>query len=152
LWRRPPPQGCATPAPAAVGWTIISQGYALVHRLLPAACEHVVDPHLYHTLLGNVGSPLAFRPGIDDAANVEMHFAPAFSRHDLLRLPNHHACARLLVDGRPAEPFTFETVLPAPAPTSVRIAVVCRERSRKRHGRRRKQVEADIAKRLSTEG
>ena len=64
-----------------------------------------LDPDTYHAVIGNCGTLLSFRVGLEDAALL----APALSKHpgqlppaDLCNLPNYTAYARLLIDGHPA--------------------------------------------------
>jgi hypothetical protein len=78
-----------------------------------------LDPPTYHAVVGNCGSMLAFRVGMEDADLL----APAFSKHpgqlapgDLCNLPNFTAYLRLLTpDGQPSRPFSVRT-LPAQVP------------------------------------
>jgi len=39
-------------------------------------------------------------------------FHPIFHPADLMSLPNYRMCLKLLVDGRPTEPFSAETLPP----------------------------------------
>jgi len=63
------------------------------------------------SLLGNVGTVVAFRLGIGDA--------PVFSRYlqgpteqDLLNLPNHRAYIRMMIDGEKSRAFSATTLPP----------------------------------------
>lgn len=67
---------------------------------------------LFDAILGNVGSMIVFRLGAQDA--------PEFSRQlgditpaDLVRLPNHHAYAQLMIEGQKSRAFSMRT-WPAP--------------------------------------
>jgi hypothetical protein len=95
-----------------------------------------LDDATYHAVIGNCGTLLSFRVGLEDAELL----APAFSKHpgqltaaDLCNLPNYTAYARLLIDGHPSRPFSLRT-LPAPDPLieGDRTSVV-RRTSRHRH-------------------
>ena len=56
----------------------------------------------------NVGNMVIFRfrVGAKDAAMLERELAPIFSREDLLELPFYHAYIRMMIDGKPARPFS----------------------------------------------
>jgi hypothetical protein len=76
-----------------------------------------LDPDTYHAVIGNCGTLLSFRIGLEDADL----FAPAMSKHpgqlapaDLCNLPNYTAYVRLLVDGHPSRPFSMRTLPPSP--------------------------------------
>jgi Type IV secretion-system coupling protein DNA-binding domain len=75
-----------------------------------------LDPATYHAVIGNCGTLLSFRVGLEDAELL----APAFSKHpgqlapgDLCNLPNYTAYVRLLVDGHPSRPFSLRTLPPS---------------------------------------
>lgn len=63
-------------------------------------------------ILGNVGTVIAFRVGLEDGRHLEPLFSPVFNRHDLVSLPNQQIYIRLMVDGRVSRPFSAETILP----------------------------------------
>jgi hypothetical protein len=72
-----------------------------------------LDPDTYHAVIGNCGTLLSFRVGLEDAELL----APALSKHpgqlppaDLCNLPNYTAYARLLMDGHPSRPFSLRTL------------------------------------------
>jgi len=95
---------------------------------------HQLDPATYHAVIGNCGSLLAFRVGLEDAELL----APAFSKHpgqltpaDLCNLPNYTAYARLLIDGHPSNPFSIST-LPPPTFEEDRFEIV-RGRSQRQY-------------------
>lgn len=95
-----------------------------------------LDPATYHAVIGNCGTLLSFRVGLEDAEIL----APAMSKHpgqltpaDLCNLPNYTACVRLLLpDGHPSRPFSLRTLPPA-TPDLERAAIV-RRTSQHRHG------------------
>jgi CheY-like chemotaxis protein len=65
---------------------------------------------LQHLLLGNVGSMLFFRPGINDAQVVARYLEPDFNAGELCNLPNYQCAARISINQRPSKPFIFETI------------------------------------------
>ena len=94
-----------------------------------------LDEATYQSVIGNCGTLIAFRVGLEDAALL----APAFSKfpnqlkpQDLTNLPNYTAYVRLLIDGTPSSPFSM-TTLPPPMVDEDRREIVLRT-SRRRHG------------------
>ncbi len=63
-------------------------------------------------ILGNVANLIAFRVGIPDADLLSRWFNPHFSAEDLAQLPDYTAAARLLANGQPLRPMTFQTLPP----------------------------------------
>jgi len=112
-----------------------------------------LDPATYHAVIGNCGSLLAFRVGLEDAELL----APAFSKHpgqltpaDLCNLPNYTAYARLLIDGHPSNPFSIST-LPPPTFGEDRLEVV-RGRSQRQYAQSVEVTQARIERDLVTTG
>ena len=78
-------------------------GVTLAHQYIDQADELV-----FPSIMGNVGSMLAFRVGALDAplmANQLSGVQPT----DLINLPNYHAYARLMIKGEPTRPFSLTT-------------------------------------------
>jgi type IV secretory pathway TraG/TraD family ATPase VirD4 len=69
-----------------------------------------LDYNLVEALLGNVGSLVFFRPGINDYEKIRNFLEPDFKRENVLKLPNFNCIARLLVDNIPSDPFVFQTI------------------------------------------
>ncbi len=46
------------------------------------------------------------RVGAKDAAVLAREFAPYFSSDDLMNLPHYHVYIRMVIDGKPAKPFS----------------------------------------------
>lgn len=67
---------------------------------------------LQHALLGNVGTLLSFRVGVQDAELLRRELHPNFTPDDLINLPNFTAAVRTLHQGQPVPPFTLR--LPTP--------------------------------------
>jgi hypothetical protein len=94
-----------------------------------------LDPDTYHSVIGNCGTILSFRVGLEDAELL----APALSKHpgqlnpaDLCNLPNYTAYARLLIDGQPSRPFSLRTLPPDPAAFDDARADIVRRASERR--------------------
>ena len=81
--------------------------------------------------LGNVGTILACRVGVEDAGLLEPVFAPSFAARDLIECPNYQGFARLHLNHHVLRPFSFCGVPDAALPDPARARDVVR-RSRKR--------------------
>lgn len=62
-------------------------------------------------VLGNVGTLICFRLGINDARLMEKEFYPEFKAIDFFSLANYEIYLRLMIDGKPSKPFSAITVL-----------------------------------------
>lgn len=71
-----------------------------------------LDPQVKSAILGNTGTLICFRVGLEDALTLEKEFYPVFQAEDLVRLPNYHIYLKLMVDGKPTEPFSAMTLPP----------------------------------------
>jgi hypothetical protein len=87
-------------------------GFTLAHQYL-----HQLEPDVRHAVLGNVGSTISFRVGIEDAHYLVREFQEKFTELDLLRLPNYRIYLKLMIDGTPSMPFSAATIAP-PSPAS----------------------------------
>ncbi|MCX6305408.1 MAG: type IV secretion system DNA-binding domain-containing protein [Bacteroidetes bacterium] len=79
-----------------------------------------LNSDVQHILLGNVGSMLFFRPGINDAHVVSRYFEPDFNTGELCNMPNYQCAARISINHRPSRPFVFETIQIEPAVDEIR--------------------------------
>jgi hypothetical protein len=82
-------------------------GLVLAHQYLSQLVSEVRDG-----ILGNVGTIIAFRIGLMDAELLSQQFYPQFSTNDLLNLPNHSICLKLMIDGRVSDAFSADTLPP----------------------------------------
>lgn len=93
--------------------TILSESrkYGLA---MTAAVQYLeaLEPKLLAAILGNVGNLITFRVGAKDAAVLEREFIPTFTKDDLISLPYHHVYVRMMVDGKPAMPFSAKVLEP----------------------------------------
>lgn len=69
-----------------------------------------LDPQIRNAILGNVGTIISFRVGMEDAEILAKEFYPTFAPVDLVSLPNYSIYLRLMVDGFVSEPFSGDTV------------------------------------------
>lgn len=93
-------------------------------------------------VFGNVGTLVAFQVGADDAETIALQLGTSVAAQDLLQLPRHTACVRLLNCGMPSPAFTMRT-LPPLAPARCRADAI-RRLSRRRYARLRPIVEREI--------
>ncbi len=82
-------------------------GTVLAHQYL-----HQLDPDIRHAVPGNAGTLISFRLGAEDAGFIAREFEPVFDRIDLLNLPNHDICLKLMIDGSPSRPVSGTMVSP----------------------------------------
>ena len=99
-----------------------------------------IPEDLRYAVLGNVGTHIVFRVGADDAGILSKELGLA-NTTTLTDTSNYHAWIRTVRDGTPSSP-THLTTLEA-KPTPGRLEAV-RQITRKRHSRRRTDVEAEI--------
>ena len=132
-------QNFATPS---IG-TILSEArkyklaLTVAHQFIAQLSEDIRD-----AVIGNVGTKFSFRIGTTDAEFLEKQFSPIFTAYDLENLPNRHACASLLVDGVPAQPFTLRTT-DLPHMDYARVDAI-KELSHTQYGRAREEIEEEI--------
>ena len=69
-----------------------------------------LDLAIKSAILGNAGTIISFRVGMEDAEILAKEFYPVFAPVDLISLPNHQIYLRLMVDGRASQPFSADTV------------------------------------------
>ncbi len=100
------------------------------------------DTRVRDSVLGNVGTMIAFRIGAEDAEILEKYYAPTFSAHDLVNQKEYTAYIRLLINNTAAQPFHLQTYPPTPGQAQVAQAI--KQYSRLRYGHERYVVEAEI--------
>lgn len=83
-------------------------GFTVAHQYL-----NQLDSAVRHAVLGNTGSIISFRVGVEDAPYLVREFHNRFSEIDLLQLPNHRIYLKLMIDGTPSAPFSAITLGPA---------------------------------------
>jgi hypothetical protein len=103
------------------------------------------DTRVRDAVLGNVGTMIAFRIGVEDAEILEKQFAPTFSAFDLVNQKQYTAYIRLLVNNTQAPAFHMQTYPPSIGQETIADAV--RQYSRLRFGKDRAVVEAEILER-----
>src|SRR3984957_20270500 len=82
-------------------------GFTVAHQYL-----HQLEPDVRHAVLGNAGTTVSFRVGVEDAPYLAREFTGVFDETDLVQLPNYHVYLKLMIDGAPSMPFSAVTVRP----------------------------------------
>lgn len=86
-----------------------------------------IDAKLFHTILGSVGTLIAFRTSADDAHVLAHEFEPVFDTKDLTKLGTREFYIRMTIDGELFEPFSAETLDVFPLPQSSSSALVMKK-------------------------
>ncbi len=103
------------------------------------------DTRVRDAVLGNAGTMVIFRIGVEDAEFLEKEFAPTFNKFDLINLDKGTAYVRLLIDNTASRPFAIKTVFLEHGDR--RRAEAIKQLSRLRYGRDKAIVEAEILER-----
>ncbi|MEY3783871.1 MAG: hypothetical protein RLZZ230_193 [Candidatus Parcubacteria bacterium] len=112
-------------------------GLSVAHQFIAQLDQGIKD-----AVFGNVGSIAAFRVGNEDAKFLEQQFAPVFSSHDLMNIPNYNAYMRVLANGTPTMPFSVETLPPTETDHSHVADMI--QQSYFRYGKPREEIEEEI--------
>ena len=118
-------------------------GLSIAHQFIAQLEDKIKD-----AVFGNVGSICSFRVGADDAEYLKNQFEPTFSAGDLMKLDNRNAYLKMLVDGKPAKPFSIETLPPPQG--NPEIADKIKELSYLKYGRDKEEVEAEIREKYNS--
>jgi len=102
-----------------------------------------IDEKLRAAILGNAGTIISFRVGVEDAELLAKAFYPVFGESDLVNLPNYHIYLKLLIDGAPSQPFSAVTLAPGSSITSHKQEII--EHSRHEYAQPRAKVEQALA-------
>jgi len=64
-----------------------------------------MEEEIKNAVFGNVGTKIAFRVGVTDAAYLAREFAPVFSEEDLLNIERFNAFVKTIAHNEPVPPF-----------------------------------------------
>ncbi len=103
------------------------------------------DSEIRDAVLGNVGTMLIGRIGIEDAELLEKEFAPTFTAFDFVNAPSFSWYSKILIDNVGSKPFVLKA--PMPVKGDKRIADALKQLSRLKYGRDRSVVESEILER-----
>lgn len=102
-----------------------------------------LDEEIKAAIFGNIGTIISFRIGAEDAKFLSREFYPVFNESDLVNLPNHDICLKLLIDGVASNAFSATTLPPPEKGRSFKAEII--EQSRERYGKPRADVEREMA-------
>ncbi len=102
------------------------------------------DTKIRDSIFGNVGTMVSFRVGVEDAEFLAKEFAPVFSDYDLVNVEAFTSNIKMLIDNTASRPFNMKPVMPK-RPESKELAMMLKELSRYKYGRKRELIEAEFA-------
>ncbi len=117
----------------------------LAHQYMPQLTDEIKD-----AVIGNVGTMISFRIGIDDAEFLARQFEPEFSKFDLGNIDNRQYITRMMINDKITSPFKVETV--APREGDKEVVKKIKELSKLKYGRPKELVEAEIMERARLGG
>ncbi len=103
------------------------------------------DTSIRDAVLGNVGTMISFRIGVEDAPTIAQQMAPVFSEYDLVNMERYNAAIKMLVHNTVQRAFSMATFPPEEG--SKEKADLLRELSSHKYGRPRAIVEREILER-----
>ncbi|SYZ71957.1 conserved hypothetical protein [Candidatus Zixiibacteriota bacterium] len=68
--------------------------------------------HMVSSILGNIGTLIAFTAGSEDARILESELRPNFNADNLQNLPKRNVYMKLSIDGSTCQPFSAHTIPP----------------------------------------
>jgi hypothetical protein len=80
-------------------------GFTIAHQYMQQ-----LSPEIRHSILGNIGTVISFRVGVEDAPYLAKEFQNEFDQMDLVQLENHRIYLKLMIDGMPSWPFSARTL------------------------------------------
>lgn len=99
------------------------------------------------SVLANVGSILAMRLGASDSEALKGILGRKLEPRIMQNLPDFHAAARLIQEGRPTDAFVFQTLPPATQEKNLKVQRIIRQSNRWKYTRPAAEVEQEIARR-----
>jgi len=106
-----------------------------------------LEDNIRDAVLGNVGSMVAFRIGVQDTEWLGEEFSPDVSENDLINIENRNTYIKLMIDGGVGRPFTMQT-LPPMGRENPRISQAIRQLSRLKFGVDKRLVDIEVGKRI----
>jgi hypothetical protein len=103
-------------------------------------------------VMGNVGTTIMFRVGPNDAGALAPFVAPVHTKEDLINLDRFQAIVKMQAIGKTMPAFNMSTVEPlAPYKDAAERISRIKQHSRQTYGRRRDDVEVELAERFLDE-
>lgn len=121
----------------------------LAHQFIGQLTRAGGDTKIRDSIFGNVGNKAILRVGVNDAEYIVKEFEGVFEETDLIQSENYNIFAKMLVNGKPATPFTLKSyygdspydMITTPNP---QLADVIRQISRLKYGKDKSIVENEI--------
>ncbi len=121
----------------------------LAHQFIGQLTREGGDTKIRDSIFGNVGNKAILRVGVNDAEFLTKEFDGVFDQNDLIQAENFNIFMKMLVDGKPATPFTLRSfygdspydMITTPNP---QLADVIRQISRLKHGKDKSIIENEI--------
>jgi len=117
----------------------------IAHQYLKQLEDNKGKTAVRDAVLGNAGTMVAYRIGVEDAEILQKEFAPTFSAYDLINVEQFTTYTKLLIDNTAAKPFNMNIYPPQSG--NKELAAAIKELSRLKYGRPREIVDAEIMER-----
>ncbi len=114
----------------------------VAHQYMGQLVQDNNNTKIRDAVLGNAGTMIAFRIGVEDAEIIAKEFAPVFSEYDVINVEKYTAYVKLLIDNTAAKAFNMRTYPPAVGNSP--LAQHIKELSRLKYGVARANIEAEI--------
>ncbi len=122
----------------------------IAHQFISQLTRRGGDTQIRDAIFGNVGSMFAYRIGSEDAEFLEKEFSPTFTKYDLMNPEAFSLNAKILIDNTASKPFNMKAVYHPPGDEGIKKrAMMIKELSRYKYGRKRGLVEAELEERHS---
>lgn len=79
--------------------------YTISHQYM-----NQLSPAIRDAVLGNISTIICFRISYQDSRYMAQEFYPVFTAHDLISLENYHVYLKLMINGKPSQPFSAITL------------------------------------------
>jgi hypothetical protein len=109
-----------------------------------------LDEQVRDAILGNVGTLMTYRVGMQDAAVLAKEFEPVFNETDLTNVPARNIYVKTIVNESPVPPFSMNVekdMKAQKAQGSPEVSRMVKELSRLKYGKDEAEVEEEIEKR-----
>jgi len=117
----------------------------MAHQYI-AQLVHEQNTKIRDAVLGNAGTMVSFRIGVEDAEIMAKEFAPVFNEFDVINIDRFNAYVKLMISGTVSRPFNMQTLPPA-AGGNLEVASAIRRLAKLKFGRPRAEVEREIRER-----
>lgn len=114
----------------------------IAHQYMGQLVGEKGDTKIRDAVLGNAGTMVSFKIGVEDAEVMAKEFSPVFNEYDLINVEKYNAYVKLLIDNQASRPFNMQTIPPQKG--NEKLAEKIRELSRLKYGRDRMLVEQEI--------